>query len=149
MGVSPSVAQKAILHPGDIVFARSGATVGKTYLYDPADGLCAFAGYLIRFRPDPTKALPEFVRWWTHSSLYWRWIKGTMREGAQPNINAREYAKAVLPLPSIEEQKLIVGSIVEVDAKIKAERRCREKLRQLRSGLAADLLTGKIRSVTV
>ena len=147
MGVSPSVAQKAILRPGDIVFARSGATVGKTYLYDPADGLCAFAGYLIRFRPDPTKALPEFVQWWTHSSSYWRWVKRTMREGAQPNINAREYAKAVFPLPSIEEQCLIVASIVEVDVEIKAERRCREKLRQLRSGLAADLLSGRVRTV--
>ena len=147
MGVSPSVAQKAILRPGDIVFARSGATVGKTYLYDPADGLCAFAGYLIRFRPDPTRALPEFVRWWTHSSSYWRWVKRTMREGAQPNINAREYAKAVFPLPSVEEQGLIVASIVEVDAKIKTERGYGEKLRQLRSGLAADLLSGDTRTV--
>lgn len=147
MGVSPSVAQKAILHPGDIVFARSGATVGKTYLYDPVDGLCAFAGYLIRFRPDPTKALPEFIRWWAHSSLYWRWVKRTMREGAQPNINAREYAKAVLPLPSIEEQNSIVASIIAVDTEIKAERRCRQKLRQLRSGLAADLLSGRVRTV--
>ncbi|MCY4621531.1 MAG: restriction endonuclease subunit S [bacterium] len=147
VGVSPTVAQKAILRPGDIVFARSGATVGKTYLYDPADGLCAFAGYLIRFRPDPKKALPEFVRWWTHSSFYWRWVKGTMREGAQPNINAREYATAVLPLPSIREQRLIVASLVEVDVEITTERRCREKLRQLRSGLVADLLSGRIRTV--
>ena len=147
MGVSPSVAQKTTLHTGDIVFARSGATVGKTYLYDPSDGLCAFAGYLIRFRPDPTKALPEFVRWWTHSSSYWRWIKRTMREGAQPNINAQEYAKAALPLPSIEEQRVIVGAIARLDVSLTSERARWEKLRQLRSGLAADLLSGRVRTV--
>ena len=146
MGVSPSVAEKAHLRTGDIVFARSGATVGKTYLYDPSDGPCAFAGYLIRFRPDPMKALPEFVRWWTHSSSYWRWIKRTMREGAQPNINAQEYAKAVLPLPSIEEQRVIVGAIARLDLSLTSERARWVKLRQLRSGLAADLLSGRIRT---
>ena len=147
MGVSPSVAQRATLHTGDIVFARSGATVGKSYLYDPSDGPCAFAGYLIRFRPDPTKALPEFVRWWTHSSSYWRWIKRTMREGAQPNINAQEYAKAALPLPSIEEQRVIVGAIARLDVSLTSERARWEKLRQLRSGVAADLLSGRVRTV--
>ena len=145
--VSPSAVRMAILRSGDLVFARSGATVGKTYLYDPADGLCAFAGYLIRFRPDPTKALPEFVRWWTHSGSYWRWVKRTMREGAQPNINAQEYAKAVLPLPPIEEQHQIVKALDEVYAALKSERDLREKLRRLRSGLAADLLSGRVRTV--
>ena len=149
MGVSPSAAKGAILRSGDLVFARSGATVGKTYLYDPADGLCAFAGYLIRFRPDPTKALPEFVRWWTHSGSYWRWVKRTMREGAQPNINAQEYAKAVLPLPPIEEQRLIVKAIDQGDAALKSERNVCGKLRGLRSGLAADLLSGRVRTVAV
>ena len=147
VGVSPSAARTAILRSGDLVFARSGATVGKTYLYDPADGLCAFAGYLIRFRPDPTKALPEFVRWWTHSGSYWRWVKRTMREGAQPNINAQEYAKAVLPLPPIEEQRRIVKAIDQVYAALKSERDFGERLRRLRSGLAADLLSGRVRTV--
>ncbi|MXX65035.1 MAG: hypothetical protein F4Z36_08235 [Acidimicrobiia bacterium] len=146
MGVSPTVAQKAILCPGDIVFARSG-TVGRTYLYDTADGLCAFAGYLIRFRPDPDKAIPEFVRWWTHSSFYWRWIKRTMRVAAQPNINAREYAKAVLPLPSVYQQRLIVETLTEVEVEIQAEQRYLTKLQKLRSGLASDLLSGRVRTV--
>ena len=147
VSVSPSVARNYTLHTGDIVFARSGATVGKTYLYDPSDGPCAFAGYLIRFRPDPKKALPEYVRWWTHSSSYWQWVRRTMREGAQPNINAQEYAKAILPLPSVEEQRLIVESIARFDVAIKSERTRRIKLQQVRSGLAADLLSGRVRTV--
>ena len=70
-----------------------------------------------------------------------------MREGAQPNINAQEYAKAVLPLPPIEEQRLIVKAIDHGDAALKSERDFWEKLRKLRSGLAADLLSGRVRTV--
>ena len=147
VGILPSAIRNHTLHTGDIVFARSGATVGKTYLYDPSDGPCAFAGYLIRFRPDPKRALPEYVRWWTHSSSYWRWVRQTMREGAQPNINAQEYAKAILPLPSVEEQRLIVDSIARFSVAIESERAHRRKLQEVRSGLAADLLSGRVRTV--
>ena len=149
MGVSPFVAQKSILREGDIVFARSGATVGKTYLYDSSDGLCAFAGYLIRFQPDPTRVLSEFVRLWTHSSAYWGWVKQTMREGAQPNINAQEYGRAVLPVPPIEEQRTVVDSVARLTASIDSERRRCAKLRATRAGLAADLLSGRVRTVPV
>lgn len=147
VGISPSVAQRALLSTGDLVFARSGATVGKCYLYDPADGPCAFGGYLIRFRPDPSVVFPQFVRWWTQSSSYWRWVRRTMREGAQPNINAQEYATAALPLPSIARQLDIINSLGEFEDALISERKYLDKLQLLRAGLSQDLLSGRVRAV--
>ncbi|MFC1452081.1 restriction endonuclease subunit S [Verrucomicrobiota bacterium] len=87
------------LREGDLLFARSGATVGKTYLYQPSDGLCVYAGYMIRFRLDTEQVEPEFVFAFTHSSLYQSWVEATRRTGGQPNINGREYAALRLIVP--------------------------------------------------
>ncbi|MBP9127607.1 MAG: restriction endonuclease subunit S, partial [Elusimicrobia bacterium] len=86
-----------LLQDGDFLFARSGATVGKTYLYRKSDGECAFAGYMIRFRPDRKKLLPEFLFQLTHSDLYYQWVISMLRAGAQPNINGSEYSDFLLP----------------------------------------------------
>ena len=88
------------LEPGDVLFARSGATVGKTYLHRSKDGPCVYAGYLIRFRPLPNVILPELLELWTHSDSYYRWVAAMFRAGAQPNINAAEYSTLRVPLPS-------------------------------------------------
>ena len=88
----PSEVDGYELAPGDLVFARSGATVGKTYLHRQSDGPCVFAGYLIRFRALSDAALPEFLELWTRSDFYRRWVASMLRAGAQPNINASEYS---------------------------------------------------------
>ena len=79
------------LKQGDLLFARSGATVGKTYLYQPKDGPCVFAGYLIRFRVLKDCAYSAFLERCTRSQFYQRWVESMFRAGAQPNINAAEY----------------------------------------------------------
>lgn len=138
-------AQPYILRKGDFLFARSGATVGKTYLYREKDGECAFAGYMIRFRPNPTQLLPEFLFHYTHSPSYYNWVKGMLRAGAQPNINATEYSNMVLPQPPIGEQRRIVETLSSIDQKVVKETDHKRQLESLKKGLMQVLLTGKVR----
>jgi len=138
-------AQPYILEEGDFLFARSGATVGKTYLYRNKDGECAFAGYMIRFKPNPKQLLPKFLFQYTHSNFYYNWVKGILRAGAQPNINAQEYFNMPLPKPPINEQKQIVEILSSVDEELEKESNHKEYLELLKKGLMQVLLTGKIR----
>jgi type I restriction enzyme S subunit len=138
-------AQPYILRKGDFLFARSGATVGKTYLYREKDGECAFAGYMIRFRPNPTQLLPEFLFHYTHWPYYYSWVKGMLRAGAQPNINATEYSNMLLPQPPMGEQKRIVETLSSIDREVEKETNHKGQLESLKQGLMQVLLTGKVR----
>jgi type I restriction enzyme S subunit len=89
--------------------------------------------------------LPEFLFHFTHSSYYYNWVKGMLRAGAQPNINAKEYSKIPLPQPSIEEQKKICMIMNTMDNEIEKESNHKEELETLKKGLMQVLLTGKIR----
>lgn len=94
------------LEPGDLLFARSGATVGKTYLHGPTEREHVFAGYLIRFRPDPRQVNPVFLYHFTRSSAYRKWVENKQRAVAQPNINAKQYgSELMVPLPPLELQQ--------------------------------------------
>ena len=103
-----------VLRKDDFLFARTGNTVGKTYLYKDADGFCIYAGYLIRFRLDGSIILPEFLHLFTHSSLYAEFKKNTIKVGAQPNINAEEYQSMIIPVPTVDEQEIIVNKIHKI-----------------------------------
>jgi type I restriction enzyme, S subunit len=134
-----------MLSDGDLLFARSGATVGKTYLYRPSDGPCAHAGYVIKYAIDTARAIPTYVFMWTQSPAFWRWIGQTLRQGAQPNINEKEYGGHLLALPPLAEQRRIVGVLEAVTSRLEVERQEAEALRALQSGLVDDLLTGRVR----
>ena len=110
----PNAVEGYELYPGDMLFARSGATVGKTYMYRTDDGPCVYAGYLIRFRPQVTHLCPEFLELWTHTQMYFAWVQSMLRAGAQPNINATEYASLRIPLPPLDEQERISRSIASI-----------------------------------
>ena len=136
------------LHIGDFLFARSGKSVGRTYLYSAEDGPCTFAGYLIRFRPKPEIALPCFIKCWTHSIPYRKWITSMLRAGAQPNINATEYSSMRIPLPLLDEQRAIAGLMDGVDMAIEQERQVKERLQSLKVSIADALLTGWVQIQT-
>lgn len=88
------------LEVGDIVFARSGATVGKTFLCTSEEDSHWFAGYLIRFKIDREKVDPRIVSDFCHSDSYARWIANRQQAAAQPNINARIYSRELnVPVP--------------------------------------------------
>jgi type I restriction enzyme S subunit len=141
-------AENYMLKEGDFLFARSGATVGKTYLHKKKEGECAFAGYLIRFKLNPTVFSPDFLFHFTHSQNYYNWVKGMLRAGAQPNINAKEYSNMKVPSPPIKEQKRIVAILNSIDDELEKESKHRDQLILLKKGLMHLLLTGKLR-VTV
>ncbi len=130
-----------LLAPGDLLFARSGATVGKTYLYRKADGICAHAGYVIRFPIESALAEPRYVFHWTQSPAFARWVLGTLRQGAQPNINATEYAGHRLNLPPLPEQRRIAEILDTVDEAIRKTEEIIAKLKRVKQGLLHDLLT--------
>jgi type I restriction enzyme S subunit len=105
-GGSPDEWSDLFLRDGDLLFARSGATVGKTYLYSNSDGPCVFAGYLIRFRPAPEHLLPTFLFRFTKTEAYFEWVASRQRVVAQPNINAKQYGRDLLvPVPPMHLQR--------------------------------------------
>lgn len=101
---------KHVLRAGDILFARSGATVGKTYLHiadlDPA----VFAGYCIRFRMRP-RVLPEFVYGFTKTAAYTAWVAAIQRPAGQPNINKEEFKGLEIPVPPLDIQRRLVSEL--------------------------------------
>ena len=141
----PSEATGYELKPGDLLFARSGATVGKTYLYRPENGPCVYAGYLIRFRPLRDSAIPEFLERCTHSLFYRRWVESMFRAGAQPNINAAEYSSLTIPLPPLAEQQAIAAALDGVDRAIVCARSETKMLKCLKESTSDSLLSGHVR----
>lgn len=87
------------LYDGDLLFARSGNTVGKTYLFKEKDGLCAFAGYLIRFKLNKQEINPLYAFAFTQTPVYQGWVDSKKRTAGQPNINGKEYASLQIPCP--------------------------------------------------
>ncbi|HYX72847.1 MAG TPA: restriction endonuclease subunit S [Nitrososphaera sp.] len=108
--------QKYILNDNDLLFARSGNTVGKCYLHKQAayDNACFFAGYMIRFVVKETEVLPDYIFCFTRTQLYKHWVKGIKRTAGQPNINAEEYQSLLIPLPPFEIQKEIASHVEEI-----------------------------------
>lgn len=103
-----SYTSKHMLQPNDILFARTGGTVGKTYFYDGKIGKAVFAGYCIRFRFDVNKVVPKFVYWYTKTDIYKKWVNGIQRPTGQPNINKEEYKSFEIILPPIDIQQKLV-----------------------------------------
>lgn len=93
------------LQKNDILFARTGATVGKTYFYDGSIGKAIFAGYCIRFRFDENKVMPKFVYWYTKTDTFLSWVNGIQRPSGQPNINKEEYKSYRILVPSRSKQE--------------------------------------------
>ena len=103
-----NVEEKYILNNNDILIARSGATVGKSYLHKELPYTCLYAGYLIRFLVDSQKILPGYLFSYTQLNSYKEWVNAIQRPSAQPNINAEEYQSLEIPLPGLSKQKEIV-----------------------------------------
>ena len=119
--VSPrKIEEKYLLVKDDLLFARTGNTVGKTYLHN--EGKMVFAGYLIRYKLNKNIVLPQFAFAYTHTNDYYVWVEKTKKIGAQPNISATQYDEMPIPTPPLSEQKAFV-SIAEQADKSKFELR--------------------------
>ena len=105
---------KYLLSSGDIVFARTGASVGKTYIYRENDGIVYFAGFLIRAKVKQDNNA-EFVFQSTLSPSYEKYIRITSQRSGQPGVNAQEYGEYDLFAPSKEEQQRIGHFLQGID----------------------------------
>lgn len=106
---------KYLLHEGDILFARTGATVGKTCRYREKYGRAIYAGFLIRLVPNTKLIDPDYLYHFTRSDYYWDFVKSAQRVVAQPNINAQEYGDLKLLLPAMPEQKQFAAFVQQSD----------------------------------
>lgn len=136
-----------ILSKNEIVFARTGASVGKSYLYNADDGELVFAGFLIRAKIDTLKLCPDFLAAFTRTSQYWNWVRMMSMRSGQPGINGNEYSGLNLHLPPLPEQTAIATLLSDMDLEIGAIETKLTKARQLKQGMMHELLTGRIRLI--
>jgi restriction endonuclease S subunit len=114
------VACDALLEPNDVLFARSGATVGKTFMFRNYVGEACFAGYLIRARTLAWKLDPLFLYLFTKSTAYESWKNFIFTQATIQNISAVKYNYLAIPLPPLEEQRLIATHIEEKSAEFRS-----------------------------
>jgi len=136
------------LSDGDILMARSGATVGKTFLFKEKHGDCAFAGYLIKYSPDKNVILPEFAQLFFQSGCYYCWLNTMFIQTTIQNVNAEKYKNLVIPLPTINEQ-------IEIMQQLKTELSIHESIidkinkeieliSEYKTSLISSVVTGKV-----
>lgn len=133
-----AVSEEYKLQEGDIVFARTGASVGKTYLYDLLDGDVYYAGYLIRAHIKPEYD-PNFVFQNTLTQSYARYIAITSQRSGQPGVNAQEYSAYEIQVPSLAEQCCVGTTLQKLDNVIAKQTQKIKKLEQFRQAMLTKL----------
>ena len=138
--------EKHIVKENDLLIARTGASVGKTYLYDKNDGKLIFAGFLIKMNICGANA--KFVFYCTQTKYYQDWIISESARTGQPGVNLQQMKTLQFSIPSsIEEQTAIANVLSDMDTEIAALETKLAKYRKLKTGMMQQLLTGKIRLV--
>ena len=136
-----------ILNDGDILLSRSG-TVGRSFLYQSKlHGPCAYAGYLVRFVPNP-HTLPKYVFCFTKTHAFERFLRLMAISATIENVNADKYANAHLPAPPLEEQEEIADYLdretEQIDALIEECEMAIGLLKERRTALISAAVTGAI-----
>ena len=133
-----STADDYLLQAGDVLFARTGASVGKTYIYRSSDGDLYFAGFLIRAKIKRDYDA-DFVFQNTLTDNYDSYIRITSQRSGQPGVNAQEYANFALSVPCLAEQKKIGAYFTNLDNLITLHQRKCDKYKSIKSGLIRKL----------
>ena len=121
-------AEKYLLSPNDIVFARTGASTGRNYFYDGTDGAFVYAGFLIKFSIDPEKVNPRFIKYYCQSVRYRNWIASFSTGSTRGNINAQTLGNMDIPLPTREQQDFLVSVLDPLETKIKKNNQINDNL---------------------
>jgi type I restriction enzyme S subunit len=128
------------LDEGDIVLARTGASVGKSYQYRKEDGRLVFAGFLIRVKPHPKKLVSSFLANFLVTGKFWKWVAVNSARSGQPGINSTEYSSLTIPLPpTLREQHRLATCLSSLDTLITAETQKLETLKTHKKGLMQQL----------
>ena len=139
------IAKPYLLKEGDILFARSGATVGKTFIYKRSWGAACFAGYLIKFEANTNKVIPKYIYYYTLSWQYENWIKQSTIQATIQNVSAEKYSNLFVPLPLMQHQKMIVHYLdqktAEIDGLIADKEKLIELLQEKRQAIISEAVT--------
>jgi type I restriction enzyme S subunit len=145
----PDIAAAAPLHEGDILLARSGATVGKSFLFSNYKGMACYAGYLINARTAPHLILPKYLYLYTRSLSYEAWKDQIFSQATIQNISAVKYAYLETPVPPVVEQEMILKFLdSEISKTADIEKLIRSQIATLtayRRSLIHECVTGKRR----
>ncbi|MDD3359517.1 MAG: restriction endonuclease subunit S [Parabacteroides sp.] len=137
------IEDKYRLSEGDLVFARTGASVGKSYLYNKSDGNLYFAGFLIRFTI--LNENPYFIYAQTLKESFNKWVQLMSMRSGQPGINAEEYKTLPIFLPSFPEQTKIESFLTAVDEKLTQLKKKKTLLEQYKKGIMQKLFSQELR----
>lgn len=140
---SGNLSDKYLLQQDDILFARTGASVGKSYIYNEKDGKVYFAGFLMRFKV--TSANAKFVFYNTLRHSYDKWVKTMSARSGQPGINAEEYESLRFNIPNKQEQEKIAEFLTAVDERIELQSNKVEKLEIYKRGLVQKIFSQQLR----
>ncbi|MDZ5006507.1 restriction endonuclease subunit S [Clostridium perfringens] len=144
--VSPEgiLEDKYLVKSNDILFARTGASVGKTYLYDKEDGKLYFAGFLIRGNVN-CENNAKFIFTQTKTLNYEKWVKVMSMRSGQPGINSQEYSSYKIKVPSLQEQEKIANFLSKVDSIIEKQEKKVEYWNSYKKGMMQKIFSQKIR----
>ncbi|WP_255204147.1 restriction endonuclease subunit S [Bacteroides caecimuris] len=144
--VSPAgqLLDKYIVEENDILFARTGASTGKTYLYKKKDGKLYFAGFLIRAKIK-TEYNSAFIFAQTKTAQYYKWVEFMSIRSGQPGINSQEYASYRFLIPQKEEQDKIATFLSLLDSRIEAQIKIIEDLKLLKKELLKKVFFQELR----
>ena len=140
-----------LLKVNDILFARTGGTVGKSFLVEEVPEKAIYAGYLIRTRYS-SLLNPRYMKSFMESQLYWEQLKNGTIATAQPNCNGKTLAKMLLPIPPTKEQDRIVGKLTQLSLFLNNYTLCQERLNllneeikeQLKKSILQEAIQGKL-----
>lgn len=140
-GVDANDVDDFLLTDGDIVFARTGNTTGKSFHYVGSYGPLVFAGFLIKFNINEDIADSKFIYYCTQTHSYKNWVSVMSQRSGQPGINSKEYSGLTVPLPPLPEQKKIAKILSKVDEYINEADSMIADLAILKKGMMQKLLT--------
>lgn len=130
------------LHYGDIVFARTGATTGKNYLYNPRDGELVFAGFLIKFSADQSKIIPSLLFYYCNTNNFWKYVNICSQRSGQPGLNIDDIQKFKINIVrNLLEQQKIAEILNCATRQVELQEQLVDKLKVQKKALMQKLLT--------
>ncbi|MFZ1809317.1 MAG: restriction endonuclease subunit S [Cyclobacteriaceae bacterium] len=146
VSVDHPMANYYYLEDGDIVFARTGASVGKTYHYESKDGKLVFAGFLICVKPDPKILESNYLKYLVQTKSYWSWVLANSMRSGQPGINSQQLETFNIALPPTKsEQTAIASALSDADALITSLEKLIAKKKSIQIVVMEELVSGKKR----
>jgi len=134
---------KYLVSENDILLARTGASVGKSYIYDKKDGKLYYAGFLIKAHVK--SGIGKIIFYQTLTDRYNKWVKVMSVRSGQPGINANEYSDFMVFVPSLPEQQKIADFLSTIDTVIEKQKATVEAWEERKKGVMQKLFSQEVR----